>query len=63
MREREGEAGLPFSGGFSSCYGRGLLNSKTYGLKIKSKYFLIILKELHLARYPRNLYQNWRPMC
>ena len=29
----------------------GSLNSKTYGLKIKSKHFLIILKELHLARY------------
>jgi len=30
---------------------RASLNSKTYGLKIKSKHFLIIFEEFDLARY------------
>jgi hypothetical protein len=48
------EAGIPFLGGLNICYEPGVfLNSKTYGLKIKSKHFLIILKELDLARYSR----------
>jgi hypothetical protein len=32
---------------------RASLNSKTYGLKIKSKHFLIIFEEFDLARYSR----------
>ena len=45
-------AKLPFGGGFSTGYdGCVFQGPKTYGLKIKLRYFLTLFKGLGLARY------------
>jgi hypothetical protein len=50
-----GEAGLPFSGGFSGCFGRGFFKPQSGGFEDQIEAFPHLFQGFVMARYSRFL--------